>query len=237
MAEDVLQGGFGYQGDYTWQMTWADLQAQVDSALQPDNGIGPVFLQALMKQAHSAYVEHLGDSIHFTVPDFTPMPNPRSISQEEADVMCARHVLWLYDQGGEQADFSNCSLENLDLSRRRLNSALFQNARLHNVSLAGSELCFADFQEAFLWDCDGRDCVAEEANFRGAHIAGCCFDRAFLTHGDFSLAQVHNTGLEGANTQDWITDGAILDSAKNEQDCGPGFYMGGKVQFTRDYTG
>ena len=44
----------------------------------------------------------------------------RNITQEEADLLCAKHVLWLHGQGGEQANFcllytsSECHAEKPD---------------------------------------------------------------------------------------------------------------------------
>ena len=42
----------------------------------------------------------------------------RELTQQEVDVICAKHVLWLNDAGGERANFQNCYLNNLNLYGR-----------------------------------------------------------------------------------------------------------------------
>ena len=87
------------------------------------------------------------------------------LSQEDADVICAKHVLWLHDAGGEQADFSGYDLSGLNLSHRNLNSAIFAGTRMYETNLAQAELCFSDFTDATLFSCDLKGVTAEETCF------------------------------------------------------------------------
>ena len=99
--------------------------------------------------------------------------------------MCAKHTLWLNDAGGEQADFSNCLLKDLDLSRKNLNSAVFVGAEFTNTRLCGTELCFAVLNNAKFYNCDLSDTVAEEAEFKGVDCIGSNFSRGIFTHSNF----------------------------------------------------
>lgn len=59
-------------------------------------------------------------------PEYIPAEEKeyRHLTEEQINVMCAKHLLWLYDEGGEQADFSDCDLSDVDLSHRNLNNAV-----------------------------------------------------------------------------------------------------------------
>ena len=103
-----------------------------------------------------AYLDDLGDELCIKLnPEYAHEEKelPR-LSQEDADVICAKHVLWLHDAGGEQADFSGYDLSGLNLSHRNLNSAIFAGTRMYETNLAQTELCFSDFTEATLFSCD-----------------------------------------------------------------------------------
>ncbi len=91
-----------------------------------------------------AYLDDLGDELCIKLnPEYAHEEKelPR-LSQEDADVICAKHVLWLHDAGGEQADLSGYDLSGLDLSHRNLNSAIFAGTRMYETNLAQAELCF-----------------------------------------------------------------------------------------------
>lgn len=141
----------------------------------------------------------------------------RSISQEEANIMCAKHTLWLYDQGGEQADFSNCELNNLNLSHRNLNNALFENAFISGTDFNGSELCFADFNNADIYDCSFKRIAAEESVFINAHISACNMQDAILTHSDFTDAEIKRTNMSNARMQNACFAGITLDELTERQ--------------------
>ncbi|MBQ7726091.1 MAG: pentapeptide repeat-containing protein, partial [Clostridia bacterium] len=137
----------------------------------------------------------------------------KSISSEEFEIMCAKHLLWLYDEGGEQADFTNCNLSDLDLTRRNLNNALFTGARLYGISLDDTQLCFADFTGADLRDCSLRGITADEIVMKNAVAYNCDFTDAVMMHGNFAGSDL--TGSKFANT---ILQNACFDHAKTPKD-------------------
>lgn len=118
-------------------------------------------------------------------PEYLPAEEKeyRRISQEQVDIMCAKHTLWLHDEGGVQADFSGCELSNLDLSHRDLNNALFNGAFLYGTSFQESYLCFADFSDAEIENCNAKNIAADEAVFKNAVIRNCDFSGAFIQMG------------------------------------------------------
>lgn len=66
----------------------------------------------------------------------------RTLTQEEADIMLAKHILWLNDAGGIQADFSNCLVRGLNLAHKNMMNVAMDNARFVNTDLQGAELNF-----------------------------------------------------------------------------------------------
>lgn len=109
------------------------------------------------------------------------------ITQEEAEIICAKHLLWLYDQsGGQQANFTNCDLTDICLEHKNLNSAIFINAKLKNTNLENSQLCFADFSYAKIQDSQFNNCDMEESIFDDAYITGCEFENIIATNSNIS---------------------------------------------------
>ncbi len=133
--------------------------------------------------------------------------NLRKLTSEEIDIMCAKHILWLHDAGGEQADFSNCLLVDLDLSRKNLMNAVFNGAKLSNVNLKSAELCFSVFNNVKIYNCDLTDVIAEEAEFNNAEFIGSDFDRSIFTHSDFTGAKFRDCSMNNGSLQNCCLDG------------------------------
>lgn len=152
-------------------------------------------------------------------PEYLPAEEKeyRRISQEQVDIMCAKHTLWLHDEGGVQADFSGCELSNLDLSHRDLNNALFNGAFLYGTSFQESYLCFADFSDAEIENCNAKNIAADEAVFKNAVIRNCDFSGAFMEHCNFSGADLTGTAVKNARMQNACIDGATVPDIVFEQ--------------------
>lgn len=131
----------------------------------------------------------------------------RKLTAEEVEIICAKHILWLHDAGGEQADFSNCLLADLDLSRKNLMNAVFNGAKLSNVNLRSAELCFSVFNDARIYNCDLTDVIAEETEFNHAESIGSDFDRSIFTHSDFTGAKFRDCSMNNGSLQNCCLDG------------------------------
>lgn len=97
----------------------------------------------------------------------------RKLTSQEVEIMLAKHVLWLHDAGGEQADFSNCEIYDMDLESYRLDQAIFKNAVIRNTSLRCAEMQGTDFENALFEVCDISHVIPEDANFKGASFKVC----------------------------------------------------------------
>lgn len=112
----------------------------------------------------------------------------RKLAQEEVEVMCARHILWLHGAGGGQADFSGCLLDGLDLSRKDLSRAVLDGAKFSNTRLCGTELSSASCRRTKIYRCDLTEAVATEASFKEAECVCSTFDRGMFAHSNFTGA-------------------------------------------------
>lgn len=78
----------------------------------------------------------------------------RVLTQDDVEIMYAKHILFNHGEGGEKADFTNCRLTNLDMRHIQLNGANFTGALLENVKMNSAGVCFGVFRDAklpWLW--------------------------------------------------------------------------------------
>lgn len=149
--------------------------------------------------------------------------NLRKPTSEEVEIMCAKHFLWLHDAGGEQADFSNCLLADLDLSRKNLINAVLDGAKLQNVKLQNAELCFASCIGTKFYHCDLTDVIAEEADLKNAECIGSDFDNACFTHSNFSNTKFCDCSMNDCDLKSCCLDkadfGEMYLGSTNTRNC------------------
>ena len=121
------------------------------------------------------------------------------LTQEQVDIICARHTLWLLGAGGDQADFTDAILDGVSLNHRNLNGACFDNVRLRNVDMTSVEMCSASCVGTVFEDCRMADITAEETRFDDAVFCGCDMRGALLTHSVLSGASFRNTSMQGGS--------------------------------------
>ena len=129
-------------------------------------------------------------------------------TQEEVDIMSAKHMLWIYDEGGKRADFSNGNLVGLNLDNKNLNNALFNNSMINGCTFKEAGLCFAEFKDASISNSYFESADAEEATFNHATIENCFFQNASLVHADLSGSKIKSTNFLKSNLQN-VYDDAI----------------------------
>lgn len=123
----------------------------------------------------------------------------RVLTQDDVEIMYAKHILFNHGEGGEKADFSGCRLTNLDLRHMQLNGADFIGALLENVRMNEAGLCFCSFRNAKLVGCNLNGAVAEEADFHGATFTECKMRNGIFVHSNFAHTRFQNTDL-------WMSD-------------------------------
>lgn len=201
LAEQYVQKAIADQQDGMYRILKEDLAMEHSEAR--------LLIEMLEGRPEIAYLDILEDELCLKLnPEYVHEGKELPcLSQEAADIMCARHVLWLHDAGGVLADFSGYDLSGLDLSHRDLNSALFAGARLYETSLAQSDLCYADFTDATVFVCDLRGITAEEACFKNMVADGSIFRDACFTHSNFSGALLQHCRIEKSDWKNCCVDG------------------------------
>ena len=152
----------------------------------------------------------------------------RVLTQDEVEVMYAKHILFNHGEGGEKADFSGCRLTNLDLRHMQLNGADFTGALLENVRLNDSGLCFGVFRDAKLVGCNLTSAVAEEADFCGATFTECKMRNGIFTHSNFAHTNFQDSDLwmssfascciDGSNLMDHDTVGIDVTNVNSDEE-------------------
>lgn len=127
----------------------------------------------------------------------------------ELEIICAKHALWIYgESGGERADFSNCLLENVNLSNCNLCGADFSGAAFINCNLDDASMCDADFENAKFKRCSLRHFTAEGANFKGSDVYNCDLNGAYFTESNFTESKIndcnfHKTSFRYCCLESW----------------------------------
>lgn len=137
----------------------------------------------------------------------------RVLTQDDVEVMYAKHILFNHDEGGEKADFSGCRLTNLDLRHMQLNGADFTGALLENVRLNDAGLCFGVFRDAKLVGCNLTSAIAEEADFCGATFTECKMRNCIFTHSNFAHTSFQDSDLWMSSFADCcVENSSIMDT-------------------------
>lgn len=166
---------------------------------------------------------------------------PKTLTADDLVILHAKHTLWVYGVGGEQADFSRCRIAGLNLGDMQFNGALFRNAVLEDVDFGNAGACGADFTGARLVHCRMDGLAAEECDFHGAVFENCTLAQAHLAHSNLTGATmkdcilcgadlrnccVENLGLEDTELEDAYTQGIAEKEQDWERSCGPCMTMG-----------
>ncbi len=141
----------------------------------------------------------------------------KELTQEEIEVIAAKHILWNHGQGGQQAKFSNCLLKNVSLANKQLNGALFDNAKFVNVDMHDGGFCFSTFNGARLYDCNCKGMVAEEAALINARFARCHLETAVFTHSNLKDTEFFNCTADRTSLQNCCLEGTDLEGLAGEE--------------------
>ena len=204
-----------------------------------------MFMDMLRERPEIAEMEggDLGDILITLDPDTViqyDLSKMRVLTQQDVEIMYAKHILFNYGEGGEKADFSGCRLTDLDLRHMQLNGADFTGALLENVNLNDAGLCFSVFRDAKLVGCNLTSVVAEEADFCGATFTECKMRNGIFTHSNFVHTNFQDSDLwmssfascciDGSNLMDHDTVGIDVTNVNSDEESwvnDPGIRVGG----------
>lgn len=150
--------------------------------------------EMLYERPEISGVELCGDEVYVTVaPEYAVHEDDsklRALTQTEVDIICALHTLWLNNAGGEQADFTDCLLKDINLTSRNLNYAVFTGAKLVNCMMYDAKLNTFTFDGAKLQSCQLINAQAEHCSFRNAFIVITDIEAASTKHSNFTGATI-----------------------------------------------
>lgn len=142
----------------------------------------------------------------------------RMLTQDDVIIMEARHVLRQYgEDGGVQADFSDCYLSALDFQDCQFNGANFRGAFLEDCDLTGAGMCSCDFTGAYFIRCKALNLIAEESTFVDATIVECDFQDARLTGSNIKYICIEDSNFQGVNMDHCVKEAGWDQEAEVEQ--------------------
>lgn len=173
---------------------------------------GNLFLNMLSERPEIVEVEEYCDELTAKVkPAFCKTANVRNLSQKELDVICANHVLWLNDAGGEQADLSNCVLRGRDLSNAYCNNTVFDDCNLDSVDFSSAELESARFT-----NCEMKDLFAVKTNFADAEFESCDLSDATIAECPMMSSTMKNCNLDNTGLLDCDGEPVVIPDEEAE---------------------
>lgn len=180
-----------------------------------------LFMEMLSNRPEIELIETDYESYFITIaPEFKTEIDESSykvLSQEDVDIICAKHFLFAHDSGGEEADFSGCLLKDLDLHAKQLNGASLKGARVVNCNLEDCGFCFSDMTGAQFFHCRCGGLTAEEAQLEDAQFISSDFHGAYFTHSDCSKMKIRDCDLSGASFQNCCVDGTDFGGAELDE--------------------
>ena len=112
--------------------------------------------------------------------------------QDDIDIMEAKHILWMHDAGGEQADFRGCEMDGIDFKDKTFAGAIFDDCIITNSDFENAILMSASFNQAEINKCDFTNATAEEVKAKNAAFIDCNFNQADFIESDFNGTRFDN---------------------------------------------
>ena len=148
------------------------------------------------------------------------------ITQKEFELIYAKYLLWLDNGSGEQADFSNCLLRDLEMSDRWLENMIFDNAKIIDSRMNGVNVNASSFKGTRIIKTECMEMTAIDSDFTGAKFSNCDLSRADMTSSNLTKTafwdcdlyntllrecclektKFHRTDMEDCDTTDCVYD-------------------------------
>ena len=117
-------------------------------------------------------------------------PQYRPIKYDEIAVKLAKHTLWLFANGGEQAVFSHCEIDDQNFIARDFPNVIFDHCRFNCVDFSEADLSHSVFES-----CDFVDCDLSYVSATGADFSGTDFGDTNLFEADFDTCNFKDAKL------------------------------------------
>lgn len=188
-----------------------------------------LFVDMIGERSEFSDVEYYGGEFTVKLANNLRNGKKRELSQRDVDVICAQHILWLNDAGGEKADFSNCVLKGLNLYGKSLSNSDCSNAVFDGCNLQSVDFSNAEVESAKFEDCCMEDIFANKTNFIQAEFIECDISNSvimgsLLISATMKNCDVKNTQITGCQIdgfsypETYMEEASCFDEQSNEQD-------------------
>lgn len=113
----------------------------------------------------------------------------RTISFSDFEIAMAKHILWTHTGEYEQADFSNCWIDQKRFNHRNLINIYCENTIFTDVDFEGADLSYSTF----------RNCVFKNCNLSGLSVECIDFSESHFINCDLSDSRLDECNLTGAD--------------------------------------
>ncbi|MBQ3330250.1 MAG: pentapeptide repeat-containing protein [Ruminococcus sp.] len=173
--------------------------SDVESACGFETFDRDLFTEMMSERNEFIDVEENNGDLYLTINPAYITAIPRELSQKDLDVICAKHILWMNDAGGERANLSNCILRNLSLYGTDLSycvccSAVFENCDMHSTAFINS-----DFEKTQFLNCCMQDTYFERATLSDAVFEDCDISNSIINDCRLTNAVMRDCDLDKTN--------------------------------------
>lgn len=116
--------------------------------------------------------------------------------QDDIDIMEAKHILWMHDAGGEQADFRGCEMDGIHFNVKNFARAIFDDSIITNCDFEDALLMSASFNESEINRCSFKNATAEEVMAKNASFIDCDFTQADFLDSKFNGTCFNNCNFD-----------------------------------------
>lgn len=179
-----------------------------------------LFSAMLSERPEFEWVQEEEDEITVCLlPEYARQENDdtlRRLTQDEVDILSAKHTLWLHEAGGGQADFSNCLLDGIDLSHRELINVVFNGTKFVDTDLSGVNVSCCELHGAVFRDCSCQEMTACSCEFQDAEFTAVDLSSSVFRESNLSRAKFREAVLDGSFMQGCCIEGTDFGGAEKD---------------------
>lgn len=138
--------------------------------------------------------------------------------QDDIDIMEAKHILWMHDAGGEQADFRGCEMDGIDFKGKNFAGAIFDDSIITNCDFENALLMGASFNESEINRCSFKNATAEEVTAKNASFIDCDFTQADFLDSKFNGTCFNNCNFDCITIEGSCIKDVEFQGTRPEQD-------------------
>lgn len=197
--------------DGIFRLLMGDLHSAVDNEPFDD----AVFMEMISSRPEIEYAELFDDELVLKMTsEYSHCENReyRPLTEEEVNVICALHTLWLHNSGGEQADFSGCEIRNVDMRCKPLAQAILDGAKFVNCRFERNCMREISAEETVFSDCSFYDAAIEDSNLKSVRFYNTYFTATQIIRTNMSDSVMQGCAVSAFDIKESCVQGAEFDN-------------------------